>query len=227
MAFQKAQRTDHKLRTAVFGPSGSGKTRFALELAKVLCLDGKRIALIDTEAGRSREYADLYDFDEAQLDKFGVSDYIAMMGEAHKAGVYGVLIIDSLTAFWDGEGGILAQKDAAGGRFDAWGKLNPQIKRMMEAINRFPAHVIGTMRTRTEWVEQKDERGKTSFVSAGKGPAFKDGAIYEFSLFGSLDQDHTLRVLKAPPGSGLDGYTGDSLDAVMLSKVKEWVDGGN
>ncbi|MBK6639648.1 MAG: AAA family ATPase [Rhodocyclaceae bacterium] len=166
--FKKAARTDHKLRSAVFGPAGSGKTRFALELAKALCPEGKRVAFIDTEGGRAREYADLFDFDEAQLEKFSVQDYLAMMTDAYKSGLYGVLVIDSLSAFWDGPGGILAQKDQAGGRFDAWAKLNPQIKRLMDAIVRYPTHTICTMRTRTEWVEQVDDRGKKSFVSAGK-----------------------------------------------------------
>lgn len=220
--FQKAERTDHKLRCAVFGPAGSGKTRFALELATRLCPVGKRVALIDTEGGRAREFAGLYDFDEAQLAKFSVNDYIAMMGDAHKAGTYGALVIDSLTAFWDGEGGILAQKDAAGGNFATWAKLNPQIRKLMDALLRYPAHVVVTMRARTEWVEQVDDRGKKVFVSAGKGPSFKDGAIYEFSVFGQLDQDHTLRILKSPPDSDLDGFCGDSIHGGAIDKLVEW-----
>ncbi len=223
--FKKAARTDHKLRSAVFGPAGSGKTRFALELAKALCPEGKRVAFIDTEGGRAREYADLFDFDEAQLEKFSVQDYLAMMTDAYKSGLYGVLVIDSLSSFWDGPGGILAQKDQAGGKFDAWARLNPQIKRLMDAIVRYPTHTICTMRTRTEWVEQVDDRGKRSFVSAGKGPAFKDGAIYEFSFFASLDQDHTIRVFKSPPGSELDGYSGDSVTGDVIQRLKEWCNG--
>lgn len=58
--FEKATKEKAKLRAALFGPSGSGKTFSALRIATGL---GRKIAVIDTERGRARKYADIFEFD--------------------------------------------------------------------------------------------------------------------------------------------------------------------
>lgn len=62
--FVKAKREQSKLRLALIGPSGSGKTYSALLIAQGL---GGRIAMIDTETGSGSLYADLCDYDVAEL----------------------------------------------------------------------------------------------------------------------------------------------------------------
>src|SRR5512142_1469899 len=98
MPFQRATRTQKKLRMALHGPSGSGKTYTALEIAKGLCAGGasEKIALIDTERGSATLYGDKFAFDTVELDYFSVDNYINAINEAAEAG-YDVLVIDSLS----------------------------------------------------------------------------------------------------------------------------------
>ena len=61
MFFSEATREKAKLRLALTGVSGSGKTLSALYLAYGLTGDWSRVALIDTEHGRAKFYADRAD----------------------------------------------------------------------------------------------------------------------------------------------------------------------
>ena len=61
MGFQKVTRVKSKLRLALAGPSGSGKTLSALLLAFGITGDWSKIALIDTEHGRAKFYAERSD----------------------------------------------------------------------------------------------------------------------------------------------------------------------
>ena len=65
--FQKATKTQARLRLALCGPSGAGKTYSSLELARHL---GKTTAVIDTEHGSASKYADRFDFDVCNLVDF-------------------------------------------------------------------------------------------------------------------------------------------------------------
>ena len=130
-AFKKATKAQAKLRISIFGPSGSGKTYTSLLLAAAL---GGPVALIDTERGSASKYAgDVADFDALELTSYEPAKYIRAIGEAAKER-YPVLVIDSLSHAWSGKGGILEQKDAKGGRFDAWKELTPQQTDLLEAI---------------------------------------------------------------------------------------------
>ena len=98
--FKKAERKSAKLRAAFCGTSGSGKTYSALLLARGL---GDKVAVIDTERGSSELYADLFGFDVAQLaPPFTPQRYIELIRMA--ATQYDVLVIDSLSHAWAGEG---------------------------------------------------------------------------------------------------------------------------
>ncbi len=102
MTFHKAVKYGAKLRLALAGPAGSGKTYTALTLATVLA-DGGGVALIDTEHGSASKYADLFSFDTLQLETFHPNKYIEAIHEAEAAG-YAVLVIDSLSHAWSGQG---------------------------------------------------------------------------------------------------------------------------
>ena len=107
--FKKAERKSAKLRAAFCGTSGSGKTYSALLLARGL---GDKVAVIDTERGSSELYADLFGFDVAQLaPPFTPQRYIELIRMA--ATQYDVLVIDSLSHAWAGEGGVLEMHDNA------------------------------------------------------------------------------------------------------------------
>lgn len=226
MAFQKATKKKAKLRAALIGPSGSGKTYTALKIARGL---GTRIALIDTERGSASLYAgDVADFDVCELRRFGPREYIAAMKDAADAG-YDVLVVDSLSHAWSGEGGILDQKDAKGGRFDAWRELTPQHNALVEAILSWPGHVVVTMRVKTEYVVEHETRnGKTVAVprKVGLAPVQRDGLEYEFTFVGDLDEGHALHISKSRchllPTGDVVRNPGEEIAQTLL----RWLDSG-
>lgn len=194
--FQKASKKKLKARVALIGPAGSGKTYTALTVGKHL---GKKIAVIDTERGSASKYSgDVADFDVCELPSFSPKDYMRAISGAADAG-YDVLVIDSLSHAWEGEGGILDQVDKRGGRFDAWKDMSPQTRALIDAILTYPGHVIATMRTKTEYViEEKDRGGRTVKEprKVGLAPKFKDGLEYEFDVVANMD-DALLTVSKS------------------------------
>lgn len=196
--FKKAALEQAKVRIALWGPSGAGKTRTALEVATGL---GQKIALIDTEHGRSRQYADRYGFDIVELETFHPDHYIQAIQAAEDEG-YDVLIIDSLTHAWSGEGGLLevhsevVNKSPSRNEFSAWEQVTPIHRRLIEAIVRSSLHVIVTMRSKTEYALEVNEQGKTVIRKVGLGPDQRRNLEYEFDVVGYIDPDHTLTIEK-------------------------------
>lgn len=199
--FVKAEKTQAKLRMALIGPSGSGKTMSALKIAQGL---GQRIAVIDTEHGSASKYAgDVAEFDTMQLSEYHPDHFIQGIQNAGRAG-YEVLIIDSLSHAWAGEGGVLSQVDqiasrqrTQGNSFGAWREATPMHNRLINAILSAPMHVICTMRAKTEYVQEKDDRGKTVIRKVGLAPVQRDGMEYEFDVVGDVGADHSLTVTKS------------------------------
>lgn len=195
--FQKAVKAKSKARIGLIGPSGSGKTYTALLLATHM---GNRIALIDTEHGSASKYADEFDFDTLWLNNYHPKNYIEAIKAAGEAG-YDVLIIDSLSHAWAGTDGALdlADKNAAkygGNRWAAWRDVTPLHNQLIEAILSSPCHVIATMRSKMEYIQTTDEKGKTVIRKVGMAPIQRDGMEYEFDVVGELDIDHNFIVSK-------------------------------
>lgn len=193
--FARATKKKQKARVALIGPPGSGKTYTALTIAKHL---GARIAVIDTERGSASKYAgDVAAFDVCEPETFAPDAYIAALRGAAAEG-YDVVVIDSLSHSWEGEGGILDQVDQRGGKFDAWRDMTPQTRELIEAILGYPGHVVATMRVKTEYVVEKNERtGKMEPRKVGLAPKFKEGLEYEFDVVGMLDEQNVLTVTKS------------------------------
>ena len=151
--FRKAERSKARLRLGIGGPSGSGKTYSSLLIASGL---GEKIAVIDTEHGSSELYADLFDYDVAVLTPpYTPEKYIHTIKEAEKQG-YDVIIIDSLSHAWRGEGGMMDIHDsiaqATGNSFTAWREVTPMHNRLVEALLQSPAHIIATLRAKQDYV---------------------------------------------------------------------------
>lgn len=121
-SFTPAQRAGVGLLIGIAGETGSGKTFSALRLARGLA--GGRdeaIAFIDTEAGRALHYAaaagetpggSTFGFMHADLaPPFTPERYLEKIQEADHAG-FAVIVIDSFSHEWDGEGGCADIHDA-------------------------------------------------------------------------------------------------------------------
>lgn len=201
--FKKAKRSLSKLRLAVQGPSGSGKTYGALMLAKGL---GGKIAVIDTERGSASLYADLNgmpEFDVLDLDApYTPEKYIEAIHAAENEG-YDVLIVDSMTHEWDGQGGCLelidqiARAKYRGNTWSAWSELTPRHRRFVDAMLQSKCHIIATMRSKTETVQTENDKGKKVIQKLGMKAIQRDGMDYEFTVVFDLQADgHFATVSK-------------------------------
>jgi len=226
-AFHKALKTDARLRLALMGPSGAGKTLTSLHLAQDL--DAGPIALIDTERGSASKYADQFDFDVLELDSFHPEHYIEAIRAAN-TGDYGVLIIDSLSHAWAGKGGALelvdeaARKMKSSNTFAAWRDVTPLHNRLLDAILGTDCHLIATLRSKMENVQDKDEKGRTLIRKVGLQAIQREGVEYEFDVVGEMDLDHVLTITKSRCPSLADRIF-PSPNGEVSAELKEWLEG--
>jgi hypothetical protein len=192
--FQKAVKEQCKIRMAIYGASGSGKTFTSLSIATGL---GKRVALIDTEHGSAAKYADMFDFDNCNASEQGPESLIKLIKAAHG---YDVLIIDSLSHSWQQlltEVDNLAATKYQGNSFRAWSEGTPLQRKLVEAILKYPGHVIGTMRAKTEYVVEQNSKGKAAPRRVGLAPEQGKGIEYEFDIIGSISPDNIMHIEKS------------------------------
>lgn len=230
--FKKAERTKLKGRIALDGPSGSGKSYTALRAAFAL---GKRVAVIDTEYGSASKYAGEspdgtpWEFDVCELKDYGPDKYCQAINAAAKSG-YDVIVIDSLSHAWTGEGGALDMVDrkaseGRGNSFTAWRDVTPMHRRMIDTILACPAHIIATMRTQTEYVMEPDEKGRLVPKKIGTKPIQRAGVEYEFDVVGDIDIDHILKITKSRC-SVLQDARAVKPNAEFWTPFKAWLDKG-
>src|SRR5690606_37772166 len=67
---------------------------------------------------------------------------------------------------------------------------------LVEAMVRCKCHLIVTMRAKTEYVVEKDEKGKSTPRKVGMAPIQRDGLEYEFDIVADMDIDNNLIVSK-------------------------------
>src|SRR5258706_9427079 len=225
--FRKAVKFGAKLRLAVCGPSGSGKTYTLLRLATEL---GGPIAVVDTERGSARKYADLFEFDVLELDSYDPRKLVDMIDAAARCG-YQVLCVDSLSHFWMGKDGELdlvdriARRAQSSNSFAAWKQVTPLHNELVDRIIGAPMHVLVSLRAKTEWVLERDEKtGKTAPGKVGLAPVMRDGVEYEFDVCGEMDHENTLIITKSrcpKLTGGVFGKPGREVADIL----KEWLNG--
>lgn len=198
LIFRKASKENSPLHVAITGPPGAGKTYTSLSIGSYL---GERRALIDTERGRASKYAGEFDFDTLKLENFHPRTYIEAIQAAEAEG-YDVIIIDSLSHAWAGPGGVLDLVNQIahepGGSFAAWQKVTPLQNQLVDTILSCRAHVIATMRSKMEYVPEKNQdTGKTVIRKVGLQPIQRENIEYEFDVIGEMDLSHTMRITKS------------------------------
>ncbi|WP_223869011.1 AAA family ATPase [Paenibacillus sp. UASWS1643] len=234
MLIRKAQRKVTKARIGMTGPSGSGKTLSALLMAFGMTGDWEKIGLVDTENRSADLYAEtmkagvhIPEFPKIDLDPpYTTEKYIEAIKAFEDYGV-DVIIIDSLSHAWAGEGGLLEQKDTMSkskNSFAAWGELTPKQNKMVEAILKSKCHIFVTMRSKTEYVLEANDKGKQVPRKIGMAPVQRDGLEYEFTLVMDLTADHIATVSKDRTGLFDGQYFTPSVDSGK--QLLEWLESG-
>lgn len=219
MGFKQASKSQSKARIALFGPSGSGKTYSALAIATGLAAGG-RIGLIDSEFGRASNYSDRFSFATDQLKTAEVDEYLEKI-EGAKAEGFPVLIIDSLTHGWHT---LLQQVDEkTNNKFQGWGWGSPKQKELIRAIVGYPGHVVATIRAKTEWAVEANDRGKMVPRRVGLAPEQGKGIEYEFDILLEINADHIATVIKDNLTGTLQDKTFNKPSADLGAGIQKWL----
>ena len=224
---QKAERTKLLLRGAMIAPSGGGKTMSALRLAKGFAGPNGKIGLIDTEAKRSLIYASQFGFDIIHLDPpFRPERYIEAI-EAFEAAGYDILIIDSASHEWFGEGGILSDLDKMPGSnsYTKWSELTPRHTRFVEKLTRTSLNLIITLRGKDEYVLEEDNKGKKVPKKVGVGAIQRDGLEYEMQFTLLIDQQNHVATA-SKDNTGLFEQRYEVVTEAHGKALREWCEVG-
>lgn len=223
--FEQAVKRKAKLRLAIAGPSGSGKTYTSLAVATALTKGG-RVALVDTEHGSASKYADIYDFDVAEMNSpYHPNKFIRAIEEAASEG-YDIVILDSLSHAWSGPGGVLeivdiAKKKYRGNKYAAWLEGTPLQNDLTEAILVADIHFIGTMRSKQNYI-LVEENGKQCPKKVGMAPVQREGFEYEFDVFLDMDIENNAIVSKTRCPA-LNGQVFEKPGADLAEILSAWL----
>lgn len=194
--FTPADKFKMPLKLLMMGPSKTGKTYTALKLAEELArLEQGKIALIDTEYGKSALYAPPFSFDMMTLwNNFHPDAYIRAIQDACAAD-YKVLIIDSASPMWNADNGILQIVDnSRRGKFGGWSEATPLYRKFLRVLMGAPIHTIVTTRAQSEYQLQKNEKGKDIYVEVGTNPIQHKEFKFEFDVHLMMTTQHTMQV---------------------------------
>jgi hypothetical protein len=168
ITFRPAVREGVPLLLGLAGGTGSGKTWSAMTLAKGLS-GGKPFAVVDTENGRAKHYADDFQFDAADLHAPFRPDRYAEAIEAADAAGYPVIVVDSMSHEWEGDGGMLDWHDELMGsdqrkKMTAWIEPKKAHRRMVTRLLQVSAHVILAFRSAEKVEMRRGEGGRQEVV---------------------------------------------------------------
>lgn len=209
---------------AISGPSGSGKTYTALQLATGLA-NGGTICAIDTENNRMRLYASDFTFKHLPLRApYDPARFIAAINAGVKAGA-DVIVLDSCTPEWDGDGGVQQIVDKAMARFKdnkfaAWSVATPKHQAFLDALTHCPVHLIVTVRAKMGYEQVGNKINKL-----GLQPIQRPNFEYEFPFWFDINSEHQLIVTRSCWSEISDQvYTKPGPD--LGAEIAAWLDSG-
>jgi hypothetical protein len=212
----------------IAGPSGSGKTKTALEIARGMVQSASKIGFLDTENRRGSLYADELDspFMIADLyPPFSPKRYQSAIKEFQESGVE-VLIIDSVTHEWEGEGGCIEIAESGGAKVPRWNIAKPEHKKFMNTLLQSDMHIICCIRAR----EKIDMSNPRNVINLGMQPISEKNFMFEMTT-SMMMYDAGMRqefikplpdALKNAFGNGA-GYIGRDTGKAIV----DWVNSGD
>ncbi len=202
LTIEKAVKEQVKLKLAITGPSGSGKTYSALQIAAGL---GEKILVVDSENGSASLYSDTVPFDTIKLaPPYTTETYREAIKLAVEKG-YDVVVLDSISHAWSGEGGLIQQKEALdgtgrGNSYTNWGSITKKQEAFIADILHSDINLIATMRSKMEYAIEDGNGGKKTIRKVGMAPIQRDGVEYEFTTVLDMDMTHNATASKDRTG---------------------------
>lgn len=223
---RKAERSGSKVVLGIAGQSGSGKTLTALYIARGMVDSADQIGFLDTENKRGSLYSDELDAPFLIGDlypPFTPKRYSDAIKEFQAAGVK-VLIIDSVTHEWEGEGGCIDIAENTSSKIADWKKAKSEHKKFMNVLLQADMDIIVCVRAR----EQMDFSNPREPKSIGIQPVCEKNFMFEMTasvmMCNEGKQQQHLKVpkeLKPVFGAGND-YIGEK----QGKAIRKWVSEG-
>lgn len=202
---REAKKSEAKPLIGLYAESGCGKTWSALLLARGYVGSTGRICMIETEGGRGEAYVGRNPVGNYLVrpirGDFSPMEYGKAITECEAEKV-DALIIDSASAEWEGNGGVLAM--AAANQADGkkgvlvWQqpKISHQRNFMLRLMQTPIPLVIVCMRAKYPMMQVKKD-GKMDWArSETLEPKQADDILFEMFVHGWIDQDHNFHSTK-------------------------------
>lgn len=163
--FRKAKAEQAALKIGFYGPPGSGKTFTSLLIAEGLAkINGKRVAYVDSEHGTDfycqavaarAVHPEAFDFDALYTQS--LTECLSAV-KSLKPEEYGVVVIDSITHFWQAAIAAFGGRQTSAGTIPmhAWGKIKKPYKELMAYLLSSPMHAIIVGRQGTEYTTDEE-----------------------------------------------------------------------
>ena len=223
---REAVRSGSRVVLGIAGASGSGKTYTALKIAEGMVSDTRKIGFLDTENRRGSLYADILSgpFMIADLyAPFSPQRYADAIKEFQSAGVE-VLVVDSGSHEWEGDGGCEDIAYGSGGKMANWKLAKAENKKFMRALLQSDMHIIITFRAR----EKTDFSNPKKPVSLGMQPICEKNVMFEMTASMMMwNEGRTQQFLKMP--EALRQVFGDGnnyIGAESGRALVDWVNSG-
>lgn len=225
---RQAKRGGSKAIIGIAGVSGSGKTYTALKIARGMVKSSNEIGFLDTENKRGSLYADILDgpFMIGDLyPPFSPQRYSQAIKEFQDAGVK-VLVIDSISHEWEGEGGCddMANLKMGSSGMQNWIGAKREHKRFMNTLLQCNMNIICCIRAR----EKTDFKNPKQPISLGIQPVCEKNFMFEMTASLLMEEEGKKQtIIKLPAflkeafGNG-SGYLGEATG----KKVIDWIDTG-
>lgn len=209
LVIEEAQKIKQYARICLWGVEKSGKTHTALTLATAFDPTGK-IGVISAEHGSSALLAGEFPHTiinltkrdvngKAPVDPFSVKRYEEALN-LFIENKYKVIIIDSLSHLWNGEGGLLEAVGKAGSKTfstdSGWGVNSPLYSKFINQLLVAPCHIICTLRAKDKYEMVpytkygKDGKEFTSVMpkNVGEAPIIRKQFGFEMQLMVRMDE---------------------------------------
>lgn len=229
---REAKREGARLVIGLQGISGSGKTFTGLQLGYGLAdFNSSKLGFICTENRRGSLYADSLVNEKGEIQRFLIGDltppfsparYIEAIREFEKAGVE-VLIIDSVSHEWAGQGGCYDIAKNTTKRIDDWLTAKNEHKKFMNAMLQSNMHIIACIREapKTDFSDPKNPK------QIGLMPIQESQFVFELTASLQMQSEgRQQNVLKCPAElRHILGRQTDYITAADGKALRDWVDG--
>lgn len=238
VTFETARREGSHVLASLEATSGRGKTHSALLLGRGLVGPTGKLALLDTETGRGKIFANVipggYAYGEL-TPPFSPERYVAAIKHAEASGIE-CLVIDSGSHEWSGIGGIGEIAEAgtsASGKsltgLQKWAKPKARHKRFVQNLLTTRMHIILCLRAKEKLIQRKGADGKDEIVSQGWVPEQEKTLGYEMTVrlsFPEGPKPGVPEIIKCPADL-LGAFPPGQLVSVDTgARIAEWVHGG-